>query len=55
MKKLTKILCLLLAVLMVAGLFAVRGKMILPSHGKEFFQLTVSSFFHCLVITFLPA
>lgn len=32
---------------------SVRGKMILPSHGKEFFHLTVSTFLHALVISFL--
>ena len=31
----------------------VRGKMILPPYGKEFFHVTVSSFLHCSVRTFL--
>ena len=31
----------------------VRGKMNLPSHGKEFFHPAVSSFLHTAVSTFL--
>jgi hypothetical protein len=31
----------------------VRGKMILPPHGKEFFHAAVSSFLHPSVRTFL--
>ena len=39
--------------LSVPSIIGVRGKMILPSHGKEFFHLTVSTFLHALVISFL--
>ena len=39
--------------IMKSSSFAVRGKMILPPHGKEFFHAAVSSFLHPSVRTFL--